>query len=196
MANEGVICWFWKRLKIENKERDQYKEAICILNTELTAKLALLKKETRHRKEVEKMNTNLTTELAAFCKQMDKAKVDIVVAFRISYPFFDECNVFYGDGFDDCLKQVAVVYSDLDLSLVAIGDIVPSTPRGTDAVGDETDDSADTIEEDMKYPDAEVVIQPAPKGLVAPMILSTAEGPSTSDGPSTVDSSLSNAPLS
>lgn len=84
MANEGVICWFWKCQKIENKERDQYKEAICTLNTKLTAKLALLNKETRHREEVEKMNTNLMTELAAFCKQMDKAKADTVVMFWIS----------------------------------------------------------------------------------------------------------------
>lgn len=142
------------------------------------------------------MNTNLMTELAAFCKQMDKAKADTVVMFQISQPFFDECSVFYGDGFDDYLKQVAVVYSDLDLSLIAIGDIVPSTPRGIDAVSDETDDFVDTIEEEMKYPDAEVVIQPAPKGLVALVIPSTADGPSTSDGPSTVDSSLFNAPPS
>ena len=50
------------------------------------------------------MNTNLTTKLAAFCKQMDKAKANIVAAFQISQPFFDECSVFYGEGFDDYLK--------------------------------------------------------------------------------------------
>ena len=104
VANEGVIRRYCKRKEIENKERDQYKEAVRTLNTELTAKLTLLKKETRRHEEVEKMNTNLTMELAALCKQMDKAKADAVAAFQISQPFFDECNVFYGEGFDDCLK--------------------------------------------------------------------------------------------
>ena len=71
---------------------------------ELMAKLTLLKEETRRQEEVEKMNTNLTTELAALCKQMDKAKADAVAAFQISQPFFDKCSVFYGEGFGDCLK--------------------------------------------------------------------------------------------
>lgn len=39
MANEGVIHWFRKWQEIENKERDQYKEAVRTINTELTAKL-------------------------------------------------------------------------------------------------------------------------------------------------------------
>ena len=42
---------------------------------ELMAKLTLLKEETRRHEEVEKMNTNLTTELVILCKQMDKAKL-------------------------------------------------------------------------------------------------------------------------
>lgn len=40
VANEGVLYQFWKRKEIENKERDQHKEDVCTLNTELTAKLA------------------------------------------------------------------------------------------------------------------------------------------------------------
>ena len=35
IANEGVIRQYRKRQEIENKERDQYKEAVCILNEEL-----------------------------------------------------------------------------------------------------------------------------------------------------------------
>ena len=104
VANEGVIRRYCKRQEIENKERDRYKEAARTLNTKLTAKLTLLKEETRRHEEVEKMNTNLTTELAALCKQMDKAKADAVVAFQISQPFFDECSVFYDEGFDNYLK--------------------------------------------------------------------------------------------
>ena len=84
-------------------------EAVRTLNTELMAKLALLKEETHRCKELEKANTNLTTESTTLRDQMDKAKVDIVATFRTSQPFFNECGIFYGKGFDDHLKQVAIV---------------------------------------------------------------------------------------
>ena len=57
----------------------------------LTTKLALLEKETRRREELEKMTTNLTTELATLREQIEKAKVDAVAAFHTSQPYFDEC---------------------------------------------------------------------------------------------------------
>ena len=47
-------------------------------------KLALLKKETRRREKLEKVNTNLMMELAAFGEQMEKAKADAVAGFRTS----------------------------------------------------------------------------------------------------------------
>lgn len=170
VANEGVIHRFWKRQEIENKEKDQCKEAVHALNTELMAKLALLKEETCRREEVEKANINLMIELATLCKQIDKVKADTVAAFWISQPFFEECGVFYGDKFDDCLKQVVVVYPDLGLSQVAIDDIVPPTPRGVDAISDETNDSAHTVEEEVKDPDAKVFVQPDPIGPAAPAV--------------------------
>lgn len=45
IANERVICQYRKRQEIENKERDQYKEGICILNEELMATIAKLKED-------------------------------------------------------------------------------------------------------------------------------------------------------
>ena len=48
------------------------------------AKLVLLKEETCRRKEAEKTNVNLTTELATLYEQMDKAKADAMSAFWIS----------------------------------------------------------------------------------------------------------------
>nr|POE64056.1 hypothetical protein CFP56_34408 [Quercus suber] len=36
---------------------------------------------------------------------MAKARVDAMAEFRISQPFFDACGVYYGYGFEDCLKQ-------------------------------------------------------------------------------------------
>lgn len=47
---------------------------------------------------------------------MDKAKADAVGEFWVSQPFFDVCGVFYGDGFDNCLKQIGAIHPDLDLS--------------------------------------------------------------------------------
>ena len=132
------------------------------------AKLVLLKEETCRRKEAEKTNVNLTTELATLYEQMDKAKADAMSAFRISQPFFDEYGIFYGDGFDDYLKQVAAVYLDLDLSQVVIEDTVSPTLGGVDAISKETDDSAHTVEEEVKDTNAEVIVQPAPEGLWLP----------------------------
>ena len=67
-GQRGVIRWFRKRREVENKERDQYKEAVRTLNTELMAKLAQLEKETCCHEELEKTTTNVTTELAALCE--------------------------------------------------------------------------------------------------------------------------------
>ena len=47
-------------------------------------KLALLEKETCRREELEKANTNLMMELAAFGEQKEKAKADAVAGFQTS----------------------------------------------------------------------------------------------------------------
>lgn len=62
------------------------------------------------------MIANLTIELTTLREQTEKIKVNDVVAFHTSQPYFDKCSVYYGDRFDDYLKQVVVVYPDLDLS--------------------------------------------------------------------------------
>lgn len=67
---------------------------------------------------MEKAKTNLTTKLAGLREQMDRAKADAVAEFQVSQPFSDTCDVFYGNGFDDCLKQVETAYPDLDLSQI------------------------------------------------------------------------------
>lgn len=102
VANEGVTRQFRKQLEIENKKRDQYNEVVRTLNTELTTKLALLEKETRHCEEVEKAKTNLMTELGALCEQMEKAKANAVAGFRVSQSYYDKCTGYYVDGFNDC----------------------------------------------------------------------------------------------
>lgn len=86
----------------------------------MIAKPALLEKETRYCEELKKAKTNLKTELAAFYEEMEKAKVDTVAGFQTSQPYYDEYGVYYGNRSNDCLKQVASVYPNLDLSQVVI----------------------------------------------------------------------------
>lgn len=84
VAQEGVICWYRKHQEIENKERDQYKEAFCTLNEELTSVNAKLKEKSRLLEEAENVRATLATELSTFHEQMDKAKADVVTEFRAS----------------------------------------------------------------------------------------------------------------
>ena len=93
VANEGVIRRFRKRQEIENKEKEQYKQVVRILNKKLMATLAKLKEESRLKEEAEKAKTNLTMELAVLHEQMDKAKANAVVEFHVSQPFLDTCSV-------------------------------------------------------------------------------------------------------
>lgn len=72
--------------------------------------------DSRLREEAEKAKANLTTELVALYEQMDKAKAVTMTECHVSQPFFDACGVYFGDGFDDCLKKVGATYPDLDLS--------------------------------------------------------------------------------
>ena len=106
----------------------------------------MLKEETCRREEEEKVKTNLMTELAAFREQMDKAKADTVAAFRVSQPIFDKYGTFYGNRFDDLLKQVKANYLDLDLSWIAIDDTVLPTLRGNGVVSVEIENSVHTVE--------------------------------------------------
>ena len=112
----GVIRWFYKCQDIESKEQAQYLEAIRALNQELTTKTKALAEETRWLKEAKKAKTNLATKLASLCEQMEKARADAMVEFHISQPFFNAYGIYYGEGFEDYLKQVRVAHPNLDLS--------------------------------------------------------------------------------
>lgn len=186
-----MIRRYRKRQKIENKERDQYKEAIYILNEELTTITTKLKEDSRLQEEAKKAKAGLMTELTTLCEQMDKAKADAMAEFRASQPFIDACNVYYGDAFDDYLKQVGSVYPDLDLSKITLDDMVPTTPGGSDTVNEESDDSTHMEEQDLKD-DNMVIAQPI---LVSPITLwvSSAEDPSIQNvvDPTVVDPSPS-----
>ena len=80
-------------------------------------------------------------ELTALCEQVETAKADAITEFKASQPFIDACTVYYGDGFEDCLKQVKSVYLNLDLSKVTMDDPLLMTFARGDTVSEETDDS-------------------------------------------------------
>ena len=106
---------------------------------------------------------------------MEKAKADALVDFKASQSFIDACAVYYGEDFDDYLKQVGSVYLDLDLSKISMDDPVPMTPAGADTVNKETDDSTQ-LEWDPKD-DGVVLAQPTVEGLVTPLVPSTNDPP-------------------
>ena len=42
--------------------------------------------------------------MTAICGQVETARADAIAEFKASQPFIDACVVYYGDGFEDCLK--------------------------------------------------------------------------------------------
>ena len=72
---------------------------------------------------------------------------------------------FYSDGSEDCLKQIAALYLNLDLSKVVIDDIVPPTPGSADVVMNEANGVVHLMEgmvKELAY--AEINSQNVPEG--------------------------------
>lgn len=118
VAHEGVIRRFRKRQEIKNKAQDQYKEAVCTLNKEVTAVIKKLKQESNLQEKAQKATDSFKIELMTLREQSEKAKADVIAEFRASQPFTDACAVYYGNKFDNCLKQVGSIYLNLDLSKI------------------------------------------------------------------------------
>ena len=130
-------------------------------------------------------------ELASLCEQMKKARADVVAEFRIFQPFFDACGIYYGERFEDCLKQVRAAHPNLDLSQITIDTTVQPTPGGEDIVRDETVDSTPTVEQEVETNDV-VIAQPALGGSNDP----SAENPTTVNSLPIVNPTITDAPPS
>ena len=76
----------------------------------------------------------------ALCGKVETARADAVTDFRALQLLIDAYAVYYGDRFEDCLKQVKSVFPNLDLSKVTIDDPLLTTPAGGGTVSEETDD--------------------------------------------------------
>ena len=71
-------------------------------------------------------------------EKAETAGADIVQKFKTSQSFIDSCADYYSTGFDDCLKQVASTFPELDLFGISMDAPEPVTP--TRDVATEDDD--------------------------------------------------------
>ena len=179
VAQEGVINRLHKRNETLTNEQEQYKGALHMLNNEVMTLNEMLKEEAHHLEKAQEEKTNLEAELTAIYGQVETARADAITEFKASQPFINAYAVYYGDGFEDYLKQVRSFYPNLDLSKVTIDDPLPTTPARSDIVSEEIDDYIKS-EWDPKD-DGVVITQPAVEGPVAPLAPS-ADDPSSKDG--------------
>ena len=76
--------------------------------------------------------------MTALQEKAETAGTDAVQKFKTSQSFIDSCADYYGTGFDDCLKQVALTFPELDLFGISMDAPEPVTP--TRDVATEDDD--------------------------------------------------------
>ena len=133
-------------------EQGQYKDAIRTFNKEVKE---LREKLVEAGSEKQKLQEEVTT-------LQEKAKTvgaDAVQKFKTLQSFIDSCADYYGTGFDDCLKQVASAFPELDLSGISMDAPEPMMPARDVATEDD-----DVILESQPSPLADsgvVLAQPA-----------------------------------
>ena len=91
-------------------------------------------------KEAERQKQKLQEEVMALREKVEMAGTDAVQKFKASQSFIDSYANYYGTGFNDCLKQVALAFPELDLSEITMDAPEPTTPVG-DIIIDEGDGS-------------------------------------------------------
>ena len=104
-----------------NKQR-QYKDVVRTLNKEL--------KEVKEKlAKADRQNEKLQEEVTDLGQRVQTAGTDAVRDFKALQSFIDSCAVYYGTRFDDCLKQVASAFPELDLSGITMDDGDDSSPE-------------------------------------------------------------------
>ena len=136
MAKEGVVSRVRKHNTNLLNQQAQYKEAVRHLNIEL--------KETREKlEEAGCQKEKLEQELSTLYEQVETVEADAVQKFKALDSFIDSCGGYYGIGFDDCLKQVASAFPELDLSGITLDGPPPMTPTDETVIveGDDSEDA-------------------------------------------------------
>ena len=72
--------------------------------------------------EADRQNDKLKEEMTDLGQRLQTAGVDVVRDFKAMQSFIDSCAKYYGTGFDDCFKQVALAFPGLDLSRITMDD--------------------------------------------------------------------------
>ena len=130
VAKEGVVSRVRKHNANLTNEQGQYKEVVRTLNNEL--------KEVKGKlEEADRQKEKLQQEVTALREKVETAGTDAVQEFKASQSFIDSYADYYGIGFDDCLKQVASVFSELDLSEITMDDEGDGSPESNPPPKDE-----------------------------------------------------------
>ncbi|KAL0003167.1 hypothetical protein SO802_016948 [Lithocarpus litseifolius] len=151
--NEELIARQRKRITNLSDGLDQYKDACRTLNGEIKELKEKLEEGARQLEQEREAKTTAEKELTSLLGQVETAKADAVTEFRTSQMFVDACAEYYGEGLEDCLKQVKSLYPHLDLSRVSMDDPVPSTPVGDTVVADD-----DTLSESGTHQKADSIV--------------------------------------
>ena len=80
-------------------------------------------------------------------EKVETAGINAVQKFKTSQSFIDSYADYYNTGFDDCLKQVASAFPELDLSGISMDAPEPATPAR-----DVTTDDDDGVLESQPLP--------------------------------------------
>ena len=92
-------------------------------------------------------------------EKVETVGTDAVQKFKTSQSFIDSCADYYSTGFDDCLKQVASAFPELDLSGISM-----DAPELVTPARDVTTDDDDGVLESQPSPKVDsgvVLAQPA-----------------------------------
>ena len=130
VAKEGVVSHVRKHNANLINEQGQYKEVVRMLNNELKEVKGKLEEANR---QVEK----LLQEVTALHEKVGTAGTNVVQEFKASQSFIDSCAEYYGTGFNDCLKQVASVFPELDLSGITMDDEGDGSPESNPPPNDD-----------------------------------------------------------
>ena len=75
--------------------------------------------------------------MTALQEKAETDGINVVQKFKASQSFIDFCADYYGTGFNDCLKQVALAFPELDLSGISMDAPKPVTPARDVATEDD-----------------------------------------------------------
>ena len=130
LAKEEVVTRVRKHNATLMNKQGQYKEAMRTFNKEV--------KELREKLvEAGFQKQKLQEEVTALREKAETAGTDAVQKFKTSQSFIDSCADYYDTGFDDCLKQVASAFPELDLSGISMDAPEPVTPARDVATDDD-----------------------------------------------------------